>query len=72
MPDWLVMNDLNDLKARVISMIILVVAVTFTDVLLEFPRNELELLYLAVGVAVFILALTIYLKFGSDNGGDHA
>ena len=21
---------------------------------------------------VFIIALTIYLKFGSDNGGDHA
>jgi uncharacterized membrane protein YqhA len=72
LPAWLEMNDLNDLKARVISMIILVVAVTFTDVLLEFPRNELELLYLAAGVAVFILALTIYLKFGSDNGGDHA
>ena len=71
-PAWLEMNDLNDLKARVISMIILVVAVTFTDVLLEFPRNELELLYLATGVAIFIIALTIYLKFGSDNGGDHA
>ena len=72
LPAWLEMNDLNDLKARVISMIILVVAVTFTDVLLEFPRNELELLYLAAGVAVFIIALTIYLRFGSDNGGDHA
>jgi uncharacterized membrane protein YqhA len=72
LPAWLEMNDLNDLKARVISMIILVVAVTFTDVLLEFPRNELELLYLAAGVAIFIIALTIYLKFGSDNGGDHA
>ena len=71
MPGWLVMNDLNDLKARVISMIILVVAVTFTDVLLEFPRNELELLYLAAGVAAFIVALTIYLRYGSDNGGDH-
>ena len=72
LPAWLEMNDLNDLKARVISMIILVVAVTFTDVLLEFPRNELQLLYLAAGVAAFIIALTIYLKFGSDNGGDHA
>ena len=71
-PAWLEMNDLNDLKARGISMIILVVAVTFTDVLLEFPRHELELLYLAAGVAVFIIALTIYLRFGSANGGDHA
>ena len=71
MPDWLVMNDLNDLKARVISMIILVSAVSFADVLLEFG-NELKVLYLAAGVGIFIVALTIYLRFGSDNGGDHA
>lgn len=71
MPDWLVMNDLNDLKARVISMIILVSAVSFADVLLEFG-NELKVLYLAAGVGIFIIALTIYLRFGSDNGGDHA
>ena len=31
LPAWLEMHDLNDLKARVISMIILVTAVTFTD-----------------------------------------
>ena len=71
MPDWLVMNDLNDLKARVISMIILVSAVSFADVLLEFG-DELKVLYLAGGVGIFIVALTIYLRFGSDNGGDHA
>jgi uncharacterized membrane protein YqhA len=73
MPAWLEMKDLNDLKARVIAMIILVSAVTFTDVLLEFANAlSLDLLYLAVGVAAFIVALTIYLRFGSDNGGDHA
>jgi uncharacterized membrane protein YqhA len=72
LPAWLEMKDLNDLKARVIAMIILVCAVTFTDVLLEFPRNELEVFYLAAGVGSFILALTIYLRYGSDNGGDHA
>jgi uncharacterized membrane protein YqhA len=71
MPDWLVMNDLNDLKARVISMIILVSAVSFADVLLEFG-DELKVLYLAAGVGIFIVALTIYLRFGSDNSGDHA
>lgn len=71
LPAWLEMNDLNDLKARVINMIILVTAVSFADVLLEFG-NALELLYLAAGVAVFIVALTFYLRFGtSDNGRDH-
>jgi uncharacterized membrane protein YqhA len=72
LPAWLEMNDLNDLKARVIAMIILVCAVTFTDQLLEFPHNTLDVLYLAVGVGAFIIALTIYLRFGtSDNGRDH-
>jgi uncharacterized membrane protein YqhA len=72
LPAWLEMNDLNDLKARVIAMIILVCAVTFTDQLLEFPNNTLDVLYSAAGVGFFIVALTIYLRFGSDNGGDHA
>lgn len=72
MPPWLEMKDLNDLKARVIAMIILVCAVTFTDVLLEFGHHELEILYLAAGVAIFIVALTVFLRYGSDNGGDHA
>jgi uncharacterized membrane protein YqhA len=72
LPTWLEMRDLNDLKARIIAMIILVCAVTFTDQLLEFPHNTLDMLYLAVGVGAFIVALTIYLRFGSDNGGDHA
>jgi uncharacterized membrane protein YqhA len=65
LPGWLRMHDLNDLKARVISMLILIVAVTFGDVLLEF-QDALDMLYLGVGVAVFIVALTVYLRFGSD------
>ena len=73
LPAWLEMNDLNDLKARVIAMVILVVTVTFTDVLLEFNRATLDVFYLAAGVGIFIIALTIYLRFGSpDKGGDHA
>jgi len=72
LPAWLEMKDLNDLKARVIAMIILVCAVTFTDQLLEFPKDTLDVLYLAAGVGIFIVALTIFLRFGSDNSGDHA
>ena len=61
------MEDLDDLKARVISMIILVTAVTFTDILLEFQQDELDVLYLGAGVAIFIGALTVYLRFGSSR-----
>jgi uncharacterized membrane protein YqhA len=68
LPAWLEMNDLNDLKARVISMIILVAAVTFTDVLLDFDQvHPLDVLYLGVGVAIVIGALTGYLRYGADS-----
>ncbi len=69
LPAWLEMEDLDDLKARVISMFILVTAVTFADVLLEF-HDELDVLYLGTGVAVFIVALTVYLRFGSSYNRD--
>jgi uncharacterized membrane protein YqhA len=63
LPGWLKMDDLNDLKARVIQMIILVAAVTFTDVVVE-SKGGLNTLYLGTGVAVVIAALTAFLRFG--------
>ena len=63
LPGWLKMDDLNDLKARVIQMIILVAAVTFTDAVVE-SKGGLDTLYLGTGVAVVIAALTAFLRFG--------
>src|SRR5215470_4799275 len=68
LPGWLKMDDLNDLKARVISMIILVAAVSFTDVAVE-SKAGLETFYLGTGVAVVIAALTAFLRFGKVDGG---
>jgi uncharacterized membrane protein YqhA len=66
LPAWLKMDDLNDLKARVISMIILVAAVTFVDVAVE-SEAGLNTLYLGVAVAVVIAALTAFLRYGRDE-----
>jgi len=63
LPDWLRMRDLNDLKARVISMVILVAAVTFVDVVVE-SEGGLNTLYLGAAVALVIAALTVFLRFG--------
>ena len=68
LPGWLRMHDLNDLKARVISMIILVAAVSFVDAVVE-SRDGLDTLYLGVGVGVVIAALTAFLHFGRMDGG---
>jgi len=66
MPAWLEMHDLNDLKARVISMIILVVAVAFVDVVVDFTDGR-RVFFLGAGVALVIGALTAYLRFGSRD-----
>jgi uncharacterized membrane protein YqhA len=62
------MHDLDDLKARVISMIILVAAVSFVVAAVE-SKGGLDTLYLGVGVAVVIAALTAFLRFGRMDGG---
>jgi len=69
LPGWLRMHDLNDLKARVISMIILVAAVTFVDGAVE-SKDGLDTLYLGTAVALVIAALTAFLRFGRMDGGD--
>jgi uncharacterized membrane protein YqhA len=71
LPGWLRMHDLDDLKARVISMIILVAAVSFVVAAVE-SKGGLDTLYLGVGVAVVIAALTAFLHFGRTNGGERS
>jgi uncharacterized membrane protein YqhA len=64
LPAWLRMHDLNDLKARVISMIILVAGVTFVDVVVDSEGGGLNTLYLGAAVALVIAALTGFVRFG--------
>lgn len=70
LPAWLEMHDLNDLKARVASMLVLVSAVTFVDQVLAQNLGP-GILYLGAAVALLIGALIAFLRFGSDsdNGG---
>ena len=63
LPAWLKMHDLEDLKARVVSMLILVAAITFVDRTVE-AHDEQEVLFLGVGISIIIVALTAFLWFG--------
>jgi uncharacterized membrane protein YqhA len=66
LPEWLVMRDLNDLKARVVSMLILVAAATFVDVVVDFHGGD-DILFLGAAVALVIAALTGFLRFGTGG-----
>ena len=63
LPGWLQMRDLEDLKARVVSMLILVAAITFVDRAVE-SKSEEEVLFLGVGISIIVAALTVFLRFG--------
>jgi uncharacterized membrane protein YqhA len=66
LPGWLVMRDLNDLKVRVVSMLVLVSAVSFVDVVVDFQGGR-DVLYLGSGVALIIVALTVFIRFGARD-----
>jgi uncharacterized protein (TIGR00645 family) len=71
-PTWLEMRDLNDLKARVIAMIVLVVSVYFVEVVVDSPSGQ-QVLDLGGGIAAVVVALTVFLRFGvrqSDNSAE--
>jgi len=69
-PAWLQMSDLNDLKGRVIAMIVLVASVSFVEVVVDAPSGR-QALQLGLGIASVIVALTVFLRLsGHGNGND--
>jgi uncharacterized membrane protein YqhA len=71
LPAWLDMRDLNDLKGRIIAMIVMVLSVSFVEVAVDVPNGK-QLLELGGGIALVILALTIFSRLtghGDDQGG---
>jgi uncharacterized membrane protein YqhA len=68
LPRWLEIRDLNDLKARVIAMVVLVLSVSFAEVVVDAPNAQMAL-ELGAGVALVIVALTFFLRF-SMHGND--
>jgi uncharacterized membrane protein YqhA len=68
LPAWLVMRDLDDLKARVVSMLVLVAAASFTNVVVDFHGGH-DILFLGGAVAVVIAALTLFLRLGTGWTG---
>jgi uncharacterized membrane protein YqhA len=66
LPGWLAMHDLNDLKSRVVSMIVLVLAVTFAEEAVGAP-DALHLLEFGGGITAVIIALTVFQRWSGHN-----
>jgi uncharacterized membrane protein YqhA len=59
LPKWLEFHDLDDLKERLISVIVVMLGVYFLGVVLS-GRGGLDLVWLGVGICLVIGALTFF------------
>ncbi len=67
LPSWLAIGDLNDLKARVIGMVVLVAAVSYVESIVD-VHSSTAALDTGLGIAVVVLALTLFLRLGEHGG----
>jgi uncharacterized membrane protein YqhA len=59
LPSWLVIRNLDGLKEKVISSIVVVMGVNFLGVLVNWD-GKLDLLHLSISTALIIAALTLF------------
>jgi uncharacterized membrane protein YqhA len=55
-PDWLEINTLDDLKAKLIGVVVAIIAVIFVGVLVD-TKSPNEVMYYGVGAGAVVLAL---------------
>jgi uncharacterized membrane protein YqhA len=60
-PEWLRITDIDQLKAKLASVVILILAITFTKKLVEW-KNPVDTLLFALAIAVIIAVLIFYYK----------
>ena len=58
-PDWMLVRDLSELKAKFSFVIIPILAVKFLQKLLA-SENALELLYFGIAIALVIISLSVF------------
>jgi uncharacterized membrane protein YqhA len=66
LPDWLALHNLHDLKVRLSSVIILVMAVAFLEHLVEW-KDPQSTLFFGIAVAVVSASLIAFSHFGEKN-----
>ncbi len=66
LPEWLVIHNLHDLKAKLGSVIILIMTVTFLEHLIEW-NDPLGTLFFGLAVAVVSASLIAFSHFGGKD-----
>ena len=67
LPEWLCVRDLQDLKVKLSSVIILVMAVTFVEHLVQW-EDALNTLYFGLAISAVSLTLIFIGRYDQDRG----
>lgn len=62
MPEWLDFHDFDDLKERLVSIIVVMLGVYFLGAVLK-GAHGLDLLWLGLSIAAIIVALSLFIRF---------
>lgn len=65
-PEWLTVKNLDELKAKLASVIIMFLAIFFTEQVVVAEHN-INLLYLGGSIALIMVVLVFYYKLKSEN-----
>ncbi|HPD65711.1 MAG TPA: YqhA family protein [Bacteroidia bacterium] len=66
LPPWLNIRTIDQLKSKLASVIILILAVKFTEKVMDW-KHHMDILYLAIGVSLVIFVLTYYYKVKEER-----
>ena len=58
-PDWLEINNLDDLKAKLIGVIVAIIAVIFVGELVD-AKSANDVMYYGIGAGAVVLALAVF------------
>jgi len=68
-PAWLAVNDVNQLKEKLVGIVITVMGVTFLEHILEWVDPKGTLMF-GVAIALMIATLVFYIKIMGEEGGE--
>jgi uncharacterized membrane protein YqhA len=68
LPNWLVITDLNDLKERILGVIMVLLAITFLGYLVEWHFGDYSIVAVGIAVALVLFAISYSLTKGALSG----
>lgn len=68
LPDWLIITDLNDLKERILGVIIVLLAISFLGYVVEWHFGDYSIVALGLAVGLVLFAIGYSLTAGALGG----